>query len=254
MDPKQRFSSRIENYVKYRPGYPPGVIATLRAECDLTEASIIADIGSGTGLLARLFLDSGCNVFGVEPNAEMRSAGERLLAQYHSFTSLDGSAEATGLPSGSTDFVSAGQAFHWFNPGQARTEFQRILKPGGWTVLVWNERRVETTPFLQAYETLLHTFGTDYDQVNHRNVEEDPQTIPSFFGGGYRVARFDNSQVFDFEGVKGRLLSSSYAPAPGQPNHQPMIAELRRIFDLYQQDGLVNFDYDTRMFYGRLAG
>src|SRR5512146_1480557 len=184
MDSKERFSSRVDAYIKYRPGYPAGVVETLRDECGLAPASIVADVGSGTGLLARILLGYGCRVYGIEPNAEMRAAGERLLEGYPLFTSLGGSAEETGLPDASVDFVTAGQAFHWFDPLRAREEFQRILKPRGWVALVWNERRLDSSPFLEAYEGLLQTYGIDYNQVNHRNVEEDPQAIPRFFGGG----------------------------------------------------------------------
>lgn len=252
-DPKQRFTSRVENYIKYRPGYPPGVIDTLRAECGLSPDWRVADIGSGTGLLTRLFLDLGCRVFGVEPNEAMRAAGNRELAGYASFTSLDGSAEQTGLPDASLDLVTAGQAFHWFDPARARAEFQRILKPGGWVALVWNERSEDSTPFLREYEALLRSFGTDYARVNHRNVEEDPDTIPAFFGGDYKIRAFANFQHFDFDGAKGRLLSSSYAPEPGHPGYAPMLADLRRLFDHYQQGGTVTFDYTTRLFYGMLG-
>jgi SAM-dependent methyltransferase len=252
-DPKQRFSSRVENYVKYRPGYPPGIITTLRAECGLSPRSLVADIGSGTGLLAQLFLDLGCAVTGIEPNAEMRAAGERLLAGYPNFTSRDGSAEATRLPDGSVDFVTAGQAFHWFDPPRARAEFRRILRPDGWVALVWNERRVDSTPFLRDYEALLRTYSGDYEQVNHRAVERSPETIPAFYGGSYREAFFENAQVFDYEGVLGRLRSSSYTPEPGSPAYAPMLAALRRTFDAHQTGGRVVFEYDTHLFYGRLS-
>jgi SAM-dependent methyltransferase len=253
MDSKQRFSSRVDNYIKYRPGYPYGVVETLRDECGLIPASFVADVGSGTGLLGRLFLDFGCHVFGIEPNEDMRAAGERLLAHYRLFTSINGTAEATGLPTASVDFAVAGQAFHWFTPALAREEFRRILKPGGYTALIWNNRRDDAGPFMKAYEALLETYGIDYGQVNHRNVEENEEIIAAFFGGDYRIARFSNVQIFDFEGVKGRLESSSYAPEPGHPNYTPMLVDLRRVFDQYEQDGRVAFEYETRMFYGRLA-
>lgn len=254
MDSRQRFSSRVDNYIKYRPGYPDGVVATLCETCGLNPAMAIADVGSGTGLLARLFLDFGCRVTGVEPNAEMRAAGERLLAGYPNFTSLDGSAEVTGLSGACVDFVTAGQAFHWFNPALARQEFQRILKPGGWVVLVWNERRVDSIPFLRAFEDLLDTYGTDYKQINHRNIETDPKIIPAFYGGAYQVACFEYVQLFGYDGVKGRLESSSYVPEAGHPNYQPMLEELRRIFDQHQENGVVAIEYDTRMFYGKIQG
>ncbi len=253
MDSKQRFSSRVDNYAKYRPGYPIGVVETLRDDCGLTPASFVADVGSGTGLLARPFLDFGCHVFCVEPNPEMRAAGERLLAHYRLFTSQDGSAEETALPTASIDFVTVGQAFHWFDPLPTREEFRRVLKPGGWVALVWNARRIDATPFLRAYEVMLRTYSADYGQVNHRNVEEDTITIPAFFGGEYRTAHFDNVQMFDFNGVRGRLESSSYAPEPGSPNYQPLMEDLRRVFDRYQQDSQVAFLYDTHMYYGKLV-
>jgi len=244
----------MENYIKYRPGYPVGVVETLRDHCGLTPEDSVADVGSGTGLLARAFLDFGCHVYGVEPNADMRAAGKRLLAHYRRFTSVEGSAESTGLPTASMDYVTAGQAFHWFDPLRARDEFRRILKPAGWVALVWNERRLDSTSFLRAYESLLQQYGTDYNQINHRSVEENPETIPVFFGGEYKVARFDNAQMFGFDGVRGRLESSSYVPEPGHPNYEPMLAELQRIFDQYQQDGVVAIEYDTRMFYGKISG
>jgi SAM-dependent methyltransferase len=253
MDPKARFSSRVDNYIKYRPGYPPAVLETLQPSCGLNSASRVADIGSGTGLLARLFLNLGCQVTGIEPNAEMRAAGDRLLAAYPRFTSLGGSAENTGLPDGSIDFVTAGQAFHWFDSDRARVEFRRILKPAGWVALIWNTRLLNASPFLQSYEALLRAYSSDYAQVDHRKVDENPEIIPRFFGGPYYAADFENWQLFDYDGLQGRLLSSSYAPEPGHPNYEAMIAELHRIFDRHQVDGQVSFEYETNLFYGQLV-
>lgn len=253
-DSKQRFSSRVQNYVLYRPGYPAGLTGFLRETCGLAPQSVVADIGSGTGLLARVFLELGCRVYGIEPNLEMRQAGDSLLAGYPNFSSGAGSAEETGLPGAAIDFITAGQAFHWFDPPRARAEFRRILRPKGWVVLVWNERKLDTTPFLRAYEALLLRFSSDYAEVNHSNVENDPHTIPNFYGGPFQEAYLENAQVFDFAGVRGRLLSSSYAPEAGTPNHDPMLAELRRIFDLYQEDGKVVFEYKTHIFCGQIGG
>jgi SAM-dependent methyltransferase len=253
MDSKQRFSSRVEQYVRYRPGYPQSVIETLHTVCGLKPESLVADIGSGTGILSRPLLEFGCSVYAIEPNLEMRTAAERLLASFPRFFSCDGSAEKTGLDDHSIDFVTAGQAFHWFDPLLARREFERILVPLGWVALVWNERRLDSTPFLRDYEALLQRFATDYNQVNHRNVEADPSVIPAFFGGPFQVTRFDNQQVFDYQSLEGRLLSSSYTPEPEMPSYQPMLDELHRIFDRHQQNGVVIFEIDTRMFYGRLG-
>ncbi len=252
IDPTQRFTTRVENYIKYRPGYPKAILDLLRHSCGLTPASVVADIGSGTGLSARLFLANGNRVYGVEPNREMREAGEKELAQYPRFVSIAAPAEATTLEDASMEFVVSGQAFHWFDPERARAEFKRILKPRGWVVLMWNERRVTDTLFLRNYERLLKTYGTDYAAVDHRRI--DAAALGAFFGrGGYQVARFANEQRFDFDGVRGRLLSSSYAPEVDDPNYEPMLAELRRIFDAHHRGGVVAFTYDANIYYGHLS-
>jgi SAM-dependent methyltransferase len=249
-DPTKRFSSRVENYIKFRPGYPDAVMDLLIEECGLNQQSIIADIGSGTGILSEIFLKNGNRVFGVEPNAPMRRAGERLLERYANFTSIEGAAEATTLSEDSVDFVVAGQAFHWFDQKLAREEFSRILKTSGRIVLIWNERRVDSTPFLRAYEQMLLKFGTDYQEVRHERVYQD---VESFFGPReFKLTTFDNLQSFDFQGVKGRLLSSSYVPAPGHEDFEAMLEELRKIFDEHQKAGEVAFEHDTKVYFGRL--
>ena len=169
-DSTQRFSSRVDNYVRYRPGYPPEVLELLRTECGLSPSSIVADIASGTGILTRMLLENGNRVFGVEPNPEMRRAGEQFLTRYPGFTSVAGSAEATMLDDHSVDIITAAQAAHWFERERARREFVRILVPGGWTVLLWNERDTDATPFLREYEQLLLTYGTDYKEVRHEHT------------------------------------------------------------------------------------
>jgi SAM-dependent methyltransferase len=255
-NPTQRFSSRVNDYVLYRPGYPVEILELLKSECGLTTQSVIADIASGTGIFTRVLLENGNRVFGVEPNDEMRKAGESFLASYRNFTSVAGTAEATTLPDHSVDFVTAAQAAHWFDRESARKEFVRILRAGGtpavrgWTVLIWNERKTDTTLFLRAYEKLLVEFGTDYQDVRH---ERTTDAIDGFFAPSpFQLRVFDSRQEFDFDGLRGRLLSSSYAPAAGHPKHEPMLRELRRIFEEDQENGRVSFEYDTRVYYGRL--
>jgi len=250
-DATQRFSSRVENYIKYRPGYPNEVVETLRNECGLTSDSIVADVGSGTGILTEMFLRNGNAVYGIEPNREMREAAERLLKDHPRFRSVEAQAEETTLDDANVDFVAAGQAFHWFDREKTRREFARVLKPRGWVALIWNERVTTTTPFLVAYEQLLKDYSTDYEQVDHRRIDDD--VIRDFFGSDdFRLKQFINVQVFDYEGVKGRLLSSSYAPEEGHPNYEPTLAELERIFQTYQDEGRVVFEYVTQMYYGQL--
>src|SRR5438876_8809599 len=231
----ERFSTRVENYVRFRPHYPREILDLLKADCELTADAVIADVGSGTGFLAELFLANGNQVFGIEPNREMRKAGEQSLRPYAKFTSVAASAEATALPEASVDFVTAGQAFHWFDRQRCRTEFRRILRPGGWVVLVWNDRRTDSTPFLAKYEQLLRNYGTDYANVDHKQI--DVEVLRGFFGADPIKKSFPTSQQFDLPSLKGRLLSSSYVPDAGQPRHTEMLDALQRLFDKHQTDG-----------------
>lgn len=249
-DATTRFSDRVENYVRYRPGYPSKALHALQKECGLTRGHLVADIASGTGIWTRLLLEHGNRVYGVEPNAEMRQAGERLLAAYPAFASVTGTAEATTLADASLDFVTAAQAAHWFDRAPARREFVRILKPGGWLVLLWNERVTDSTPFLRDYEDLLLTYGTDYSEVRHERTTE---SLNEFFGQTpFQERTFDNRQDFDYAGLEGRLLSSSYAPGPGHPKHEPMLRALRQLFQTHAVGGQVGVDYITRVDFGRL--
>ena len=250
-DSLTRFSSRVEDYAKYRPTYPAAVIDLFKSACGLTENSIIADVGSGTGILAELFLENGNKVLGIEPNAPMRQVAEKNFREYQNFVSVDATAEDTTLERSSVDFITAAQAFHWFDRIKARPEFARILKPGGWVVLIWNERRVASTSFLRDYEDLLLRYGTDYSRVRHENVGTEigefyaPQTL--------ELKSLENVQHFDYQGLKGRTRSASYTPEPGAPAFEPMFAELQEIFNAYQIDGMVTVEYDTRVYYGQLS-
>ncbi|MEX2582949.1 MAG: methyltransferase domain-containing protein [Gemmatimonadota bacterium] len=251
-NPTGRFTDRVANYVLYRPNYPSGVLDVLREETGLTSEHVIADIGSGTGISSELFLRNGNGVYGVEPNEAMRSAAVDLEERYGSYRCVDGTAEATGLASASVAYVVAGQAFHWFDQARARTEFARILEPDGWVVLLWNARRTDSTPFLREYERLLRTFGTDYGAVQHTNIDIE-YLRPFFAPSMLQLRRLYNEQRFDFEGLKGRLLSSSYVPSEGHPRHRPMLQALRARFDERAEEGEVCFEYDTEVYFGRLG-
>jgi SAM-dependent methyltransferase len=251
-DATSRFTDRVDNYVRYRPRYPEAIVGVLERECGLTPEAVVADIGSGTGMLAEVYLRFGCRVIGVEPNAAMRAEGDRQLVGYPRFTSVGGTAEATTLAAGSVDVVAAGQAFHWFDRPRARAEFSRILAPGGSVVLVWNKRRRSGSPFAEAYEEMLRRFSIDYAEVDHDRVT--PEVIAEFFHPESCVEHtFAGGQELTFEALRGRLESSSYAPAPGHPNHAPMIRELRRIFDAYSANGVIALEAYTLLYHGRLG-
>jgi SAM-dependent methyltransferase len=246
-----RFSDRVENYVRYRPGYPAEAVRALQNECGLLPEHVVADIASGTGIWTQMLLENGNRVFGVEPNEDMRQAGERLLAGFPRFTSVAGTAEATTLGDASVDFVTAAQAAHWFDRVRARQEFARILKPGGWLVLLWNERITDETPFLREYEELLLTYGTDYADVRHERTTDD---LNQFYDPApYQERVFDLRQDFDYAGLEGRLLSSSYAPGSGHPKYEPMLGELRQLFDKHAAAGRVGIDYKTRVYFGHIS-
>lgn len=247
----ERFSDRVENYVKYRPGYPKEFIDYLYTNVGFSKDSIIADIGSGTGILTALLLDRGSCLLGVEPNREMRKAAETLLKKYPKFVSIDGTAENTGLAVSSVDYIICAQAFHWFERDACKKEFNRILKPGGKVVLVWNRRKVQGNGFSADYEDLLKTYANDYNEVNHRLIT-DAEIKMFFKDGDFNKVTFSNGQQLDFEGLKGRLLSSSYAPMPGEPNYEPLMVELRKLFDKYEFHGKVTFEYETEGYIGEV--
>jgi SAM-dependent methyltransferase len=251
MDSKERFSNRVDAYVKYRPGYPKEAIDVLYNTVGFRPDSDVADVGAGTGIFSKLLLERGSRVIAVEPNEAMRGELEKLLREYENLRIVSGSAEATGLPDASVDFIVCAQSFHWFDRDLAKKEFRRILRPGGKVALIWNSRLTEGTPFLERFEKLLQTFGIDYLNVNHRNVSAEG--LRAFFGSrGLKTACFANSQRLDFEGLKGRLLSSSYVPLPGHPNYEPMMRELHTIFEQTAENGTVSLDYATELFWGEV--
>lgn len=250
-NPTQRFSSRVENYIRYRPGYPAEVVQLLKEECGLNTESLVADIAFGTGIFTRLLLKNGNRVIGVEPNPDMRKAGEEFLAAWPRFTSVNGTAEATTLLDHSVDLVTAAQAAHWFDRDRARKEFIRILKPGGFAMLIWNERRLSSTPFLRDYENLLLTYGTDYENIRHEKTTDD---IDKFFSPSpFHKRKFETLQETDYPALEGRLLSSSYVPQQGHVNYEAMLRDLHALYDAHRVKGKVVLEYNTLAFYGQLT-
>jgi ubiquinone/menaquinone biosynthesis C-methylase UbiE len=250
-DPVQRFSDRAEDYAKYRPHYSPDVVTALQQACGLRPEDLVADVGCGPGLLAEIFLDSGNRVIGVEPNHEMLVAGEKYLTGYRNFSMVNGSAEATGLQPASVDFVIAGQAFHWFRPPEARIEFARILKPGGWAVLVWHDRDINSTAFLRAYEKFLRQHAVDYEQVTHKYLASYEALQRFYSPNPMTLIKQHNEQRLDFDGLRGRLLSSSYIPKSGV-KYEAMLEALPQLFSAHAEHDVVVLEYDTKIYYGHL--
>lgn len=246
IDFTKRFSDRVGNYVKYRPGYPSEIISFLSNRLGLNSTSTVAGIGSGTGISSEMFLKNGNKVFSVEPNNEMRMAAETALSGYSNYYSLKGTAENTGLQDKVADFVVAAQAFHWFEPNQTKKEFHRILKEEGRIVLIWNDRKISGTPFAEEYEALITLFGLDYKQVKHKNIGD---ACLRDLMGAFEVQHFINHQDFDFDGLLGRLASSSYAPNDSHPRFSEMRSALKYLFEKHQRNGLVRIEYDTQVYY-----
>ena len=249
-DTVERFSNRVENYVKYRPSYPAEVLDLFVSEMNLQSDSIVADIGSGTGISSKLFLENGNLVYGIEPNVAMREAAEKYLQDFSRFKSIDGTSENTKLPDSSVDFIVAAQAFHWFDAEKTRFEFKRILREDGFVALIWNERQLDTNDFLINYENILKKFGTDYEKVRHDNLDEN--ILQDFFQTKFRRKTFQNAQTLDFEGLKGRMLSASYMPAETDLLFEPMIAELKLLFAKYAESGKIQLFYNTNIFFTRI--
>ncbi len=249
-DTVDRFSNRVENYVRYRPDYPHEIIELLRRETGLTKDTIVADVGCGTGISSRMFLENGNRVFGIEPNTAMLRAAAEYLVKFPWFIAVDGTAEATTMPDASVDLAVSAQAFHWFDPERTREEFRRILKPAGHIVLIWNERQLNTTPFLTEYESFLLRYANDYTKVRHENI--DALRLNDFFQRPYLSATFQNVQVLDFEALMGRMLSSSYMPDENSTVFPPMIDDLQTLFAKYNENGRINLLYDTNVYYSQV--
>ena len=243
LKPTERFSNRVDDYVKYRPSYPEAVIDTLIERCGLSFDSAVADVGSGTGIFTRLLTPAVGRVIAVEPNASMRAVAESLAG----VESVDGTSESMPIDSDSIDLITAAQAFHWFDRGPTKAEFQRVLKAGGWVALIWNERQSEGSTFLVEYDVLLNRFCPDYQAANHRNVGE--AGIAEFMRP-YKVEKFEyeSFQDFDLESLQGRSLSSSYAPARGSQEAEAFLAELVALFERTAVNGQVRFKYQTQLF------
>jgi ubiquinone/menaquinone biosynthesis C-methylase UbiE len=250
-EPTVRFSNRVENYVKYRPGYPDEVIEFLHRKFRLDQDSYIADIGSGTGIFTKLLLGKGYKVYAVEPNEPMKAVAEKSLKIYRNFTSVAGTAEHTNLPANSIDLVTSATAFHWFDVEKSRIEFKRILKPNGAVVLLWNVRKADTDAFAIAYDQLLSNYATDYNEVKSKTL--NGERLAAFFDQGqFETLSYPNEQIFDEEGLIGRSLSSSYVPLPETSEGKVFLKDLEAVFHEHQVDGKVRFLYDTVMYVGRV--
>lgn len=247
----KRFSDRVQDYVKYRPGYPGEVLNYLMDQCKLTPDCTLADIGAGTGIFTKLLLDRGFSVYAVEPNGPMLQAATDQLSSYKNFRSVNGTAEITGLEENSIDLIVCAQAFHWFDNDASKKEFQRILKKGRYVALIWNKRLKSIDDFSKSYDQLLISKTIEYTQVNHQNISDVNFKI-FFKDGSYLLKKFNNVQIFNEEGFIGRAFSSSYVPALSTPEGKVILTALKEIFSRYNSEGKVSFHYETEIYLGKV--
>jgi SAM-dependent methyltransferase len=251
-NPTDRFTGRVESYRRFRPRYPTAVIDWLRSECALSPHSAVADIAAGTGILTQLLLDAGFSVTAVEPNEEMRAACTALHQQFPNLQIVPGTAEDTGLPSASFHLITVAQAMHWFDLEKARAEFARILRPGGFCAVLYNNRRLTGDPFHDGYERLLLEFGVDYGAVKQQHVGR--KRLAAFFApSAITCATIPNPQPLTLEELQGRVLSSSYAPQPGHPRFEAMRSAIEELFARTQSAGAVTMHHDCVVCCGRLS-
>ncbi len=239
-----RFDGRSDVYSKYRPRYPSGVLKILEREVAFDPQRVVADVGGGTGILSELLLSNGNPVYCVEPNGGMRAMAERNLARYGwHFVSVNGTAEHTGLLSGSIDLVTVGQALHWFDVEPARKEFRRVLKRGGNLAVLYNWRR-KMAKADQGYARLVSEFSKNKADV----PDIDIAYVSSFTGSSVREFVVPNRQVLSLRGMLGRFASASYSPAGGTPEWDAAAKEMLRIFEECSRNGAVTLHYDTHLY------
>jgi SAM-dependent methyltransferase len=249
-NPTDRFSGLGDVYARCRPDYPEAALDFIMMVCRLGPASLLVDVGCGTGISSRLFARRGVPVLGIEPNRDMRAQAEAaaLPAEAPAPIYREGRAEATGLAGDSADVILAAQAFHWFDAPAALAEFHRVLKPGGWTALVWNERD-RNDPFTQAYGAVVSSVPDAAQIEAPRGRAGEALFHTPLFERARRVV-FSHRQALDKEGLLGRAFSASYAP------REPLAADtfaaaLRAVFDRFQQAGRVVLHYETAVYLGR---
>jgi len=251
--PSSRYAGRADQYRRFRPTYPLATVEVFRREAG-PEARFVADVGSGTGLFSQRLLEAGFSVQAVEPNEDMRAEAEARLAWHAGFVSIKGTAEATTLRATSIDAVSCAQAFHWFDVSRVVPEFRRILKPGGLVCLLWNNQRFDADAFHRDYEEVLRRGCPDYERFNISSIAYSARKLEDQFStDAVSEYHFDNEQVLDLEGLKGRISSVSYCPPLGTTAYQKLMAETEALFGRHQSNGSVRILHDLEMYCIRFA-
>ena len=248
---EQKFHNKGKIYHNARPAYPEQLFQTLKQKGLISAQSVVADIGSGTGIFSSRLLTVAQKVFAVEPDESMRAAAEEAQDSPR-FFSVAGSAEATALPPACVDCVTAAQSFHWFDQARFRTECLRILKPDGLVFLVWNDRDM-TDPVILQNARINARFCPSFQGFSNGNNGKSPASLSSFFGGAYQTLSFSNPSFYSLEQFIARNLSSSFAPLKEEPHFSKYVAALTALFEENCQDGILRYPYITRCYFGKLS-
>ena len=246
MDYTNRFSGKGEIYAKARPKYAAGLFDYLKNAMGVPAGSVFADVGSGTGIFAEQLLDCGYKVFAVEPNADMRKKAEEKLSANRNFVSVVGSDGNMNLPDKSVDYVTAAQAFHWFDAEAFRRECRRVLKPGGKVILVYNARDMKADG-IKALANLHSRYNPEFHGFSNGMSHEK---CMNFFTGTCDVFRADNTQVYDRQGYVNFALSSSYSLKAGDTRYAEYLKDIGKIFDTFSVDGFIAVPTETVAYIG----
>jgi len=245
-----KFDGMGKIYSAARPSYPNRLIDFIFSGYARDEI-LIADIGSGTGILTRLLLERGAVVYAVEPNADMKAVAEENLSGYNNFISINGTAEKTGLEDNFIDMITAAQAFHWFDLNEFKKECGRILKKDGNVFLIWNVRGENNDIFI-SYNAAMKKYcpgysgqagGMEFNEINKFEI---------FFGGAYEETIYENDLTYDRDGFIRRALSTSYALKKNDPGYPAFTGELGDIFDRFNENGIIKIPNQTQCYSGRL--
>lgn len=249
MDNTDKFSGRAESYVKARPDYASEMIHYITDKFGITENTIIADVGSGTGKFSKEFLKLGCKVFCVEPNDDMRNTAEKLLSSYPNFISVNGTCDNTALEDKSIDIVTVAQAFHWFDADKFKLECKRILKTGGTVVLAYNHR-VDSSEFVIENAEICKKFCPNFKGFSNKFNDTAISKINTFFNGKYEIQKFPNNLTYSKEKFIERMLSASYSLTEKDNNFDEYIKALEQLFDKYSVDNIVTMPNESFSYIG----
>jgi len=248
LDNTAKFTGMADLYAKARPDYAPAFIDWLFSDAGMKAGTVVADIGSGTGIFAKALLSRGSTVYCVEPNADMRHVAEQTLSGFPNFYSVNGTAENTTLAAHCAGFITVAQAFHWFDAVRFKAECARIIKPGGKTVLVWNSR-VGTSELVKENAAICEKYCASFKGFSG-GLEHMEAVIGRFFDNRFETKRFANDLLFDKTKFVERSLSASYAPKKTDSGYTGYISELEELFERYAVEGMLTMPNETIAYLG----